>query len=496
MSFTGISVGEVAGKIGAELSGTSDKNVTDVTHDSRQATRGYLFTAIRGLTMDGHRFVEDVMRRGAVGVISESDAPKNFNGAWLKVSDARTALAHAADVINGEPSEKLKLVGITGTNGKTTTTYLCFALAEAAGEKPAMLTTVEYRIGEKSEPAVRTTPEASDTNRFLREAVEEGCEMAVMETSSQAVHLHRCDFLDFKTVVFTNLTRDHLDYHQTMENYYDAKKMLFDGRTGSKPESSVINVDDVWGLKLANELRANGQRVLTFAQNTNADLTAENIEVSLLKGTSFLLKTPNGEREITSPLVGKPHVYNMLSATAVALELGYSLDSIEKGLSVCVGAPGRFERVPHDKDFAVVVDYAHSDDALLNTLKTAQDLTKGRIITVFGCGGDRDKTKRAPMGEVAGRNSDLVIATSDNPRTENPLQILSEIEVGLKNTNCPYQIISDRREAIFQAIAKAKPNDVVIIAGKGHEIYQIVGSEKYHFDDREVALEALKKLED
>lgn len=496
LSFQGKTVEEIAEKIGAELIGTSDKNVTDVTHDSRQATNGYLFTAIRGLTMDGHRFVEDVMRRGAVGVISESDAPENFSGAWLKVENARAAMAHAADIINDEPSEKLKLVGITGTNGKTTTTYLCFALAEAANEKPAMLTTVEYRVGEKSEPAVRTTPEASDTNRFLREAVEQGCEMAVMETSSQAVHLHRCDFLDFKTVVFTNLTRDHLDYHLTMENYYDAKKMLFDGRTGSKPESSVINIDDAWGAKLANELKANGQKVVTFAQNNSADLTAEKTEVSLLKGTSFLLKTPSGEREITSPLVGKPHVYNMLSATAVALELGYSLDAIEKGLSKCVGAPGRFERVPHDKDFAVVVDYAHSDDALLNTLKTARDLTRGRIITVFGCGGDRDKTKRAPMGEVAGRNSDLVIATSDNPRTENPLQILSEIENGLKNTNCPYQIIPDRREAIYQAIKKAKPNDVVIIAGKGHETYQIVGSEKYHFDDREVALEALKNLED
>ncbi len=496
MSFEGKSVGEVAEKINAELFGGKDEKVTDVTHDSRQATNGFLFTAIRGLTMDGHRFVDDVMRRGAVGIISEENPPENFQGAWLKVENSRAAMAHTADIINGEPSEKLKLVGITGTNGKTTTTYLCFALAEAAGEKAAMLTTVEYRIGEKSETAVRTTPEASDTNRFLREAVQEGCQTAIMETSSQAVHLHRCDFLDFKTVVFTNLTRDHLDYHLTMENYYDAKKMLFDGRTGSKPNSSVINIDDAWGAKLANELKANNQKVVTFAQNTNADLTAENIEVSLLKGTSFLLKTPDGERNIVSPLVGKPHVYNMLSATAVALELGYDLDSIEKGLSKCVGAPGRFERVPHNGGFAVVVDYAHSDDALLNTLKTARDLTKGRIITIFGCGGDRDKTKRAPMGEVAGRNSDLVIATSDNPRTENPLQILAEIEAGLKNTNCPYQIISDRREAIYQAISKAKPNDVVIIAGKGHETYQIVGNEKYHFDDREVALEALAKIED
>ncbi|MDQ3088242.1 MAG: UDP-N-acetylmuramoyl-L-alanyl-D-glutamate--2,6-diaminopimelate ligase, partial [Acidobacteriota bacterium] len=390
----------------------------------------------------------------------------------------------------------LKLVGITGTNGKTTTTYLVFALAKANGEKGAMLTTVEYRIGERSEPAVRTTPEASDTNRFLRQAVEENCQMAVMETSSQAIDLRRCDWLKFKVAVFTNLTRDHLDYHLTMENYYDAKKQLFDGRLGEKPFSSIINIDDDWGAKLANELKTDNQRVVTFAQNNAADLTAENIEVSLIKGTSFLLKTPNGEIAITSPLVGKPHVYNMLAATATALELGYDLDKIGAGLRTCVGAPGRFERVPHDGDFAVVVDYAHSDDALLNTLKTARDLTDGKIITVFGCGGDRDKTKRAPMGEVAGTLSDLVIITSDNPRTENPLKILAEIEVGLKQTDCQYQIISDRREAIHQAVAKAREGDVVLIAGKGHETYQIVGGDKFHFDDREIAREALEKLKE
>jgi UDP-N-acetylmuramoyl-L-alanyl-D-glutamate--2,6-diaminopimelate ligase len=233
---------------------------------------------------------------------------------------------------------------------------------------------------------------------------------------------------------------------------------------------------------------------VTFAQNNPADLTAEGIEVSMIKGTSYILKTPLGERRVNSPLVGRPHVYNMLAATAAALELGFDLDKIVKGLEKCVGAPGRFERVATDTDFAVVVDYAHTDDALLNTLKTARDLTRGRIITVFGCGGDRDKTKRVPMGEVAGRNSDLVIITSDNPRTENPLTIIEEIEVGLKNTSCPYLAIPDRREAIHRAIFKAKPNDVVIIAGKGHETYQIVGHNKYHFDDREIAREALEKL--
>lgn len=486
----------LAESLNAQLSGNETAEVSSVTHDSRQAREGSLFAAIRGLTMDGHRFIDDVIRRGAVGIISEFDPPNQFKGAWLKVADARESLAKAASVIYGNPSHHIKLVGITGTNGKTTTTYLCFALAEANGEKAAMLTTVEYRIGEKSVEAIRTTPEASDTNKFLRESVEMGCQTAVMETSSQAIDLHRCDWLRFKVGIFTNLTRDHLDYHLTMENYFDAKKKLFDGRLGEKPASCVINIDDEWGAKLANQLKANGQRVLTFAQNNQADLTAEDIEVSLIKGTSFLLKTPNGERQITSPLVGRPHVYNMLAATAASLELGFDLDKIVNGLETCVGAPGRFERVQHDRDFAVVVDYAHSDDALLNTLKTARDLTKGRIITVFGCGGDRDKTKRVPMGEVAGRNSDLVIVTSDNPRTEEPLKIIEQIEVGLKNTNCPFLSISDRREAIHQAISKAKPDDVVIIAGKGHETYQIVGNEKYHFDDREIAREALDKLKD
>jgi len=484
----------VSKAIGAELSGSGKGDVTDVTHDSRQAREGTLFVAVKGLTMDGHRFVDDVMRRGAAGIISEYDPPPDFEGAWLKIKDARVSLAKAAAVINGDPSQQLDLVGITGTNGKTTTTYLCYALAEAAGVKPAMLTTVEYRIGERSEPAVRTTPEASDTNRFLRRAVDEGCGFAAMEASSQAIDLHRCDWLRFKVSVFTNLTQDHLDYHGTMENYFDAKKKLFDGRLGEAPSSCVINIDDEWGRKLLNELTSKGQRVVTYSQDQTADFGAENIDVSLLRGTTFLLKTPIGDRQISSPLVGRPHVYNMLAATAAAIELGYDLDSIEKGLSVCVGAPGRFERVPNDCGFAVVVDYAHTDDALLNTLKTARDLTEGRIITVFGCGGDRDKTKRVPMGRVAGENSDLAIITSDNPRTEDPMEIIREIENGVKDAGVQYEILSDRREAIFRAIALAKRGDVVIIAGKGHETYQIVGNDKFHFDDREVAQEGLNRV--
>ena len=498
MSENKSTINDIAEQLNAELFSHDVSIVTDVTHDSRKAREGTLFVAIKGETTDGHHFADDVMRRGAAGIISEFDPPAGFAGAWLKVANARVALAKAAAIVNGDPSHELDLVGITGTNGKTTTTYLCFALAEAAGRKPAMLTTVEYRIGDKSEPAVRTTPEASDTNHFLREAIDAGCTVAVMETSSQAIDLHRCDWLRFKIAVFTNLTRDHLDYHKTMKNYFDAKKKLFDGRLGEKPAAAVINIDDEWGVKLATELRANGQRVITFSQSDEttekADLTATNVEVSLVTGTSFLLKTPHAAMSITSPLVGKPHVYNMLSATAVALELGFDLDSISRGLSTCVGAPGRFERVPHDGDFAVVVDYAHTDDALLNTLKTARDLTEGRIITVFGCGGNRDQTKRRPMGEIAGECSDLIIVTSDNPRNEDPLKIISEIEVGVKEKNSAYEIIPDRREAITRAISLAKPNDVVIIAGKGHETYQIIGTDKFHFDDREVATEALARL--
>ncbi|REJ79534.1 MAG: UDP-N-acetylmuramoyl-L-alanyl-D-glutamate--2,6-diaminopimelate ligase [Acidobacteria bacterium] len=486
----------LAEKLGAELYGTESAEVNDVTHDSRQARRGSLFVAIQGETVDGHRFVDDVVRRGAAGVISELDKPEGFEGSWLKVPDARTALAQAAKAVHGDPSSEIELVGITGTNGKTTTTYLAFALLEAAGKKAAMLTTVEYRIGAESEPAVRTTPEASDTQRFLRDALDRGCEAGVMEASSQAIDLHRCDGLDFRAAVFTNLTRDHLDYHLTMENYFDAKKKLFDGRLGKPPECSIVNVDDEWGRGLVSELSAKGQKVVTFSQKTEADLTAEKIEVSLLEGTRFELRTPAGNVPITSPLIGRPHVYNMLSAAAVALELGHDLDSVVSGLSRCVGAPGRFESVPSDAGFAVIVDYAHTDDALLNTLRTAKELAKGRIITVMGCGGDRDKSKRAPMGKIAGDLSDLVIVTSDNPRTEDPVKIIREIEKGVQEAGGNYIACTDRLEAIHLAVSKAKPEDVVIIAGKGHETYQIIGNDKFHFDDREIAAEALEALED
>jgi len=311
-----------------------------------------------------------------------------------------------------------------------------------------------------------------------------------MECSSQAMDFHRCDELEYAVAVFSNLTRDHLDYHKTMENYWYAKQRLFDGRLGTRPRTSIINVDDPYGIELANSLEQDGLRVIRYAVKSDADVTARHAEFSL-EGMRFHLSTPAGKREFHSPLVGPPHVYNTLAAVASGLALGYDLDVITRALQECTGAPGRFERVVHQGNFAVVVDYAHSDDALLNVLRSAREVMQGRIITVFGCGGDRDFSKRAPMGEAAGSLSDVVILTSDNPRTEDPEKILCDAELGIQKTGKPYRKIADRKEAIHQAITEARAGDLVLIAGKGHEDYQIIGREVFHFDDKEVAREAL-----
>jgi UDP-N-acetylmuramyl-tripeptide synthetase len=483
-------LGDVARVVGGKLTGDARARLTDVTHDSRRAREGSLFVAVRGANVDAHRFIDQVMEQGAVGVISEQARPLNFGGAWLEVEDARRAMALAAAEVHDHPSRELQLVGITGTNGKTTTTYLVASIAEAAGEPSALISTVEYRIAAERIKADRTTPEASDTQRLLRRAVRAGCRLAVMECSSQAMDFHRCDELRFRVAIFTNLTRDHLDYHKTMENYFAAKRRLFDGRLGEPPRVSIINMDDARGRELAQELAEGGARVISYALEREADVSARDIEISL-EGMRFRLITGTGERLLRSPLVGRPHIYNILAAVATGLELGYELDVIVRAIETCAGAPGRFERVPHAGDFAVVVDYAHTDDALINALTTARDVTRGRVVTVFGCGGDRDRTKRAPMGEAAASLSDIVILTSDNPRTEDPLQIIADAEVGLRSTPKPYRKIADRREAIHRAIAEAESGDVVVIAGKGHEDYQIIGRETFHFDDREVAREAL-----
>lgn len=485
-----MTVSEVAKATGGNFVGDGNVPVTDVTHDSRQAKQGSLFVAIRGELFDAHKFVPQVMEQGAEGVLSELERAADFNGTWIQVEDVRRAMALAAAEVHHHPSHELQLVGITGTNGKTTTAYLIASIPEAAGEPVAMTGTVEYRLGNERKKAGRTTPEATDMQRLLRQAVDIGCRTAVMECSSQAMDFHRCDELEYAVAVFSNLTRDHLDYHKTMANYWYAKQRLFDGRLGSRPKTSVINVDDPYGVELANRLGNEGLQVIRYAVRNDAEVTARDPEFSLA-GMHFRLHSPAGEADFHSPLVGPPHVYNTLAAVASGLALGYNLDVITKALEECTGAPGRFERVSHKGNFAVVVDYAHSDDALLNVLRTARDVTRGRIITVFGCGGDRDRSKRAPMGEAAGSLSDVVILTSDNPRTEDPNQILADAEVGIQKTGKPYEKIADRREAIHHSISQARPDDLVLIAGKGHEDYQIIGREVFHFDDKEVAREAL-----
>ncbi|MFL6211616.1 MAG: UDP-N-acetylmuramoyl-L-alanyl-D-glutamate--2,6-diaminopimelate ligase [Pyrinomonadaceae bacterium] len=486
-----VPLGVIAHAVAGHLMGDETLLVADVTHDSRQVQQGSLFAAIQGANLDAHRFITQALAQGAVGVISERARPADFAGAWLQITDARAALARAAAEVQGYPARELTLVGITGTNGKTTTAHLVAAMAEAAGHKVALLGTVGYRIGGEMFAAKHTTPEASDVQRFLRRAVDAGCQFGVMECSSQALDLHRCDALEFAAAIFTNLTRDHLDYHQTMTAYFDAKRRLFDGRTGTKPGAAIVNVDDEYGCELAREVARGGVRLLRYALNTEAEVTARDLDVRL-GGMSFNLRTSGSACLLKSPLVGTFHVYNILAAVACGLALGFELAMMARAVETCAGAPGRFERVAHDGDFAVVVDYAHTDDALRNVLRTAREVARGgRVITVFGCGGDRDRTKRAPMGEAAASLSDVIILTSDNPRTEDPEQILADAEVGLRAVGKPYLKFVDRRAAIHRAIAEARSGDVVLIAGKGHEDYQIIGTETIHFDDKEVAREAL-----
>jgi UDP-N-acetylmuramyl-tripeptide synthetase len=454
-----------------------------------------LFVAIKGAIADGHDFIEAAIERGAIGIVSEQPAPPDTKAAWLQVVDARRALAEIAAHVHGDPSTQLQLIGVTGTNGKTTTAFIMSDIAERAGATVALLSTIEQRTGKRREPALHTTPEASDTERFLRRAVDEGCRVAVMECSSQALDLRRCDALNFSVAIWTNLTQDHLDYHGDMESYYRSKRQLFDSSLGNAPRFAVINTDDAYGRRLLDELsRATikPDGFITYALDDAAHVRATDMHASP-SAMRFRLHTPAGNRDVSSPLVGRPMLYNILAASAAALKLGCELDQIAAAIKRCTGAPGRFERVAHNGDFAVIVDYAHTEDALRSTLKTAREVARGgRIITVFGCGGDRDRTKRRPMGEAAAEGSDLVILTSDNPRTEDPQQILRDTEAGLTLHQTPYRITADRRTAIHEAIAEARAGDLVLIAGKGHENYQVIGTEKLQFDDCEVAREALE----
>ena len=499
-----VTLSEIANHIEARATGGQSGKLntavgafsSSVTHDSRRVMPGGIFVAISGAQTDGNNFVGEAAKRGASAVISERVRPADFTGVWLQVASARIALAKAAALIHGNPSAKLALVGVTGTNGKTTTSYLIDSIFAAAGKKTAVMGTIGYRIGDEKVDAEFTTPESPEIQNFLRRAVETGVTHATMEVSSIALDMHRADELQFAAAAFTNLTQDHLDFHGTMDNYFAAKKKLFDGTIGKRPEHAVVNLDDPRGVELKDLC---GETALSYALEAEADISTKEKHFGL-EGLRFTAQTPAGKIEIASSLVGRPHAYNSLCAIGVSVALGFDRDVIAAGINQCKGVPGRFERVSSPEagdDITVVVDYAHTPDALANVLNTVQvaqapkNGKRGKVITVMGCGGDRDRTKRPLMGEAAAKQSDWVIATSDNPRSENPVMILNDIRIGLDRVGKNYELIVDRREAIFRAVGQAKPGDVVIVAGKGHETYQILPTGKIDFDDREVAREAL-----
>ncbi|MBI2827842.1 MAG: UDP-N-acetylmuramoyl-L-alanyl-D-glutamate--2,6-diaminopimelate ligase [Acidobacteria bacterium] len=460
-----------------------------VTHDSRRVEAGWVFVALRGLKADGADFAHQAIAAGAAVVVAEREPGVPTSVPWIVVKDPRLALARLAAEFFGHPSRELRVVGITGTNGKTTTGYLVGAIFEAAGTRCGLMGTVTYRIGAREFGATRTTPEAPELHGMMRQMVQAGCGACVMEVSSHALALHRADGIQFAAAVFTNLTRDHLDFHADMEEYFAAKRRLFEMLPADAP--AAINADDPRGPAIMELTR----RPVTYALNRTADVTPGPLSFSF-EGLEFEARTPQGTVHVRSPLVGRPNVYNILAAVSVTAALDLPLDAIERGISQLHGVPGRFERASSpDDDITVVVDYAHTDDALRNLLETARPLAARRLITVFGAGGDRDRTKRPLMGMVAARLSDVVVITSDNPRTEDPNRIIDEVNLGAqpetRQRGAEVLTIVDRRNAILHAVGQAASGDVVLIAGKGHEKHQEIQGELLPFDDVAVAREAL-----
>jgi UDP-N-acetylmuramoyl-L-alanyl-D-glutamate--2,6-diaminopimelate ligase len=464
--------------------------VTGVAYDSRAVTPGQVFVALKGQHADGTSFAREAIARGAAAVVSEQAVPDGVHIPWAVVEDARLALAVLAATFYGDPSREMRVIGVTGTNGKTTTAYLVASIFDAARLRCGILGTVGYRIGDEVREATRTTPEAPEVQALLREMVDRRCGACAMEVSSHALSLRRVDGITFAAGIFTNLTRDHLDFHADMDDYFRAKRRLFEMLPRDAP--SLVNLDDPRGPSIVEV----GGRPVTYAINRPADVTPGPLSFSL-SGLSFDVCTPRGTLHVTSKLVGRPNVYNILAAVSTATALDVPFDAIERGLQSLDGVPGRFQVVSDARDeVTVVVDYAHTDDALRNLLETARPLAPGRLIAVFGCGGDRDRTKRPLMGAVAGRLSDLIVITSDNPRGEDPNRIIEEVQRGitpdtLRDSAQRLLTIVDRRAAIATAIDLARSGDVVLVAGKGHEKYQVIGDRTLPFDDVAVARDAL-----
>ena len=465
-------------------------DIRGVAYDSRQVKPGDVFVALTGLKAAGADFAADAIRRGAVAVVADRAAETAVSVPWVIVPDARAAMAAIAAEVYQHPSRSMQVVGVTGTNGKTTTAYLLRAVFESAGKKCGLIGTVSYSVGDEELPALRTTPEAPDVQRMFRQMIDAGCRACVMEVSSHALALRRVDQTAFAAGVFTNLTRDHLDYHGDMESYFAAKRRLFEMLPAGAP--AIINLDDPRGEPLRKAVSS----PVTYAINKAADVTPGPLTLTF-KGLEFDARTPKGEIHVRSRLVGRPNVSNILATIAAATALDLPVSAIERGLANLTGVPGRFEVVSGSADdITVVIDYAHTDDALKNLLETARPLAQRRVITVFGCGGDRDRTKRPLMGAVAARLSDIVVITSDNPRTEDPARIIEEIKRGVpaaSDRGTETFAIVDRKEAIQFAIRKAEPGDLVLLAGKGHEQTQTIGTKQLPFNEAAIAREALER---
>jgi UDP-N-acetylmuramoyl-L-alanyl-D-glutamate--2,6-diaminopimelate ligase len=480
---------------GSRISGDAQRIVAGLEYDSRRIAVGEAFFAISGFRQDGHRFIPDALDRGASAIVSES-APRAEAGsaAWVQVPNVRRALALAAAEFYSHPSRALDLVGVTGTNGKTTTAFLIASILDAAGRCPALFSTIEYRprFGQPEcrVPAPNTTPESLDLQRMLREAADAGGKAAVMEVSSHSLALDRVAGCSFHTAVWTNFSRDHLDFHSGVEDYYAAKARLFlPVEDKPAPSFAVLNADDSRIVAIAPQTTA---PVLTFGIEQPADVSTRKWRASR-SGLAFTAQTPRGRIELQSPLVGRYNIYNLLAATAAGIALEATLEQIQQGVSGLT-VPGRMEAIQEGQTFGVYVDYAHTEEALKNLVAAAREQNPdGRLILVFGCGGDRDRSKRPLMG-MAAAACDRVILTSDNPRTEDPLQVINDVTVGLQRADASYVVEPDRAVAIERALEEAKPGDTVLIAGKGHENYQIVGDARIPFDTRAAARSPLRKL--
>ena len=459
----------------------ADCEIVDVTQDSRLVEEGFLFVCIKGNTFDGHSVAKEMLEKGARAVVCERDLGLENQ---IVVSDTREAYSVICANYFSNPAKKLKLIGLTGTNGKTTTTFLIKQILEGAGKRVGLIGTVQNMVCDEVYPAKYTTPDAYELQRLFSLMVKADCEYCVMEVSSQALAQGRVNGLHFEIGAFTNLTQDHLDYHKTWENYFNSKRILFENSS-----IAVTNADDENGLKIVSGLNC---KVVSYAVNTNtADYVAKNVKFKS-NGVEYELVSELIGR-VNCPIPGRFSVYNSLCAASIALTLGISFEEVLTAISKSNGVKGRIEVVPTDTDYTVIIDYAHSPDGLENIISSLREIAKKRIVTVFGCGGDRDRTKRPIMGKIAAELSDFCVVTSDNPRSENPSKIIEDILEGMKGVSTPYVVVENRREAIKWALEHAEKDDIILLAGKGHETYQILPTGTIHFDEREVVADILKK---